>query len=50
MLFNRKLLALKVPSYYHLNKKLFDVLERSVYGWREELGVLDQWCAYCFWF
>ena len=50
MLFDRKLLALKSLSYYHLNKKLFDVLERSVYGWREELGVLDQWCSYCFWF
>ena len=50
MLFDRNLLALKVFSNYHLIKKLFDVLERSVYGWREELGVLDQWCAYCFWF
>ncbi len=30
---------LKVFSNYHLIKKLFDV-ERSVWRWREELGVL----------
>ena len=50
MLFDRNLLALKSLSYYHLSKQLLMFLERSVYGWREELGVLDQWRAYCFWF